>query len=59
MNRRVKQRFLAMGAILSVLGLALTAIRGAGIGYAAIFGVGIVLLVAGVFMKGTAPPSAA
>ena len=59
MNRRIKQRFLMMGGILSVLGLALTAIRGAGIGYVVILGVGIVLLIVGVFMKSTPSPSPA
>lgn len=59
MNRRVKQRFLAMGGILSVLGLALTVIRGAGIGSAVILGAGIVLLIAGVFVESAPPPSAA
>ena len=59
MNRRIKQRFLMMGGMLSVMGLVLTAIRGAGIGYAAILGAGIVLLIVGVFMKSTSPPSPA
>ncbi|MDE1858147.1 MAG: hypothetical protein KGI26_03660 [Thaumarchaeota archaeon] len=59
MNWRMKDRFLAMGAILSLLGLGLTAIRGAGVGYEGILGVGIVLLVLGVFWKKPAPPSSA
>ena len=59
MNRRVKQRFLAMGAILSLLGIALMAIRGVGIGYEGILGVGIILLVVGVFMKSPKPASSA
>lgn len=59
MNWRTKERFLAMGAILSLLGLGLTAIRGVGIGYGVILGVGLVLLVLGVFWKKPAPASSA
>lgn len=59
MNWRMKQRFLAMGAILSFLGLGLMVIRGAGIGYEGILGVGVVLLVLGVFWKKPTPPSSA
>lgn len=59
MNWRNKERLLAMGAILSLLGLALMAIRGVGVGYGGILGVGIVLLVLGVFWKNPKPQSSA
>ena len=59
MNWRTKERFLTMGAILSLLGLGLMAIRGVGIGYEGILGVGLVLLVLGVFWRKPAPPSSA
>ena len=59
MNWRMKQRFLAMGGILSLLGLGLMAIRGVGVGYEGILGVGLILLVVGVFWKKPAPQSSA
>lgn len=57
MNWRMKERLLAMGAILSLLGLGLMAARGAGIGYEGILGVGVILLVLGAFWKGSKPRS--
>ena len=48
---RSKLRFLLGGTIIFVLGLVLTAIRGLGPGYELLTGVGLVLLVAGLFWK--------
>ena len=48
---RLKLRFLAGGTIVFLLGLALSAIRGFGTGYAVLIGIGIVLLVLGLFWK--------
>jgi len=48
---RLKLRFLAGGTIVFLLGLALSAIRGFSPGYAVLMGIGIVLLVLGLFWK--------
>lgn len=52
---KLKLRFLAMGTILFLLGLGLGAVRGFGIGYYLLMGVGIVLLVLGLFWKDKPP----
>lgn len=57
MNWRIKQRFLAGGGIISILGLALMAIRGAKLPYEGLLGFGLVLLVLGVFWKKPTPSS--
>jgi hypothetical protein len=48
---RLKLRFLAGGTIIFLLGLSLGAVRGYGIGYEVLMGVGILLLVLGLFWK--------
>ena len=48
---KLKLRFLIGGTMLFLLGLGLGAVRGYGIGYEALMGVGIVLLVSGLFWK--------
>lgn len=55
----MKERFLVMGTILSLLGLGLMASRGTGIGYVALLGLGIVLLIAGVLWRRPQPRSPA
>ena len=47
----MKTRLLAMGSIISVLGLGLLATRGIGIAYAGLLLVGLALLVLGLFWK--------
>ena len=47
----MKLRFLAMGAIISILSLALITVRGAGLAYEGLFAVGILVLVVGVLWK--------
>jgi hypothetical protein len=51
MNWRVKERFLLMGGIISILSLGLMAARGARIAFEGLLGLGLVLLVLGVFWK--------
>ncbi|MDG6920188.1 MAG: hypothetical protein JRN44_00315 [Nitrososphaerota archaeon] len=51
MNWRVKERLLAMGVIISVLSLALMVAKGAGAPLEGMFGLGLVLLILGVFWK--------
>jgi hypothetical protein len=51
MNWRLKQRFLLMGGLISILSLALIASRGASAPLEALFGLGLALLVLGVFWK--------
>ncbi|HUH82312.1 MAG TPA: hypothetical protein VLX33_00365 [Nitrososphaerales archaeon] len=48
---KLKLRFLLGGAMIFVLGLVLTAVRGLGPGYELLMGVGVVLLVAGLVWK--------
>ncbi len=48
---RLKPRFLAGGAVIFLLGLSLGAVRGYGTSYAVLMGIGIVLLVLGLFWK--------
>lgn len=55
----MKERSLLSGAVLSLLGLGLMAVRGVGIGYEGILGVGVALLVIGSFLKKPAPSSSA
>ncbi|HKT21440.1 MAG TPA: hypothetical protein VJR06_02280 [Nitrososphaerales archaeon] len=59
MKWRMKERSLLSGAVLSLLGLGLMAVRGVGIGYEGILGVGVALLVIGSFLKKPAPSSSA
>ncbi len=47
----MKLRLFAMGTIISIIGLVLLATRGVQATYAGFFGLGIVLLVAGLFWK--------
>ncbi|MDG6908845.1 MAG: hypothetical protein JRM74_02385 [Nitrososphaerota archaeon] len=51
MNWRMKQRFLAMGGIISVLSLGLMAARGADAPLEGLFGLGLVLLLLGALWK--------
>jgi len=52
---RLKLRFLAGGTIIFILGLVLGTVRGFGPGYELLMGVGIVLLVLGLFWKDMSP----
>ena len=56
---RLKLRRQLGGAIVSILSLALMAIRGVAIGYEGLLVVGIAALVLGVFWKNPKPPSSA
>jgi hypothetical protein len=51
MNWRMKERFLLMGGIISVIGLGLIVVRGSELAYEGFFGLGLILLVLGVFWK--------
>jgi hypothetical protein len=47
----MKLRFLAMGSILSILSLLIMGTRGIQTSYEGLFGVGVILLVLGLFWK--------
>ena len=48
---KLKLRFLLGGTIIFILGLGLGAVRGYGINFEALIGIGVVLLVLGLFWK--------
>lgn len=52
---RLKLRFLTGGIMIFILGFALGTVRGFGPGYELLMGVGIVLLVLGLFWKDKSP----
>ena len=54
---RLKLRLQIAGAIVSIVSLALIAIKGAAIAYEGLLGVGIAALVLGVLWKNPKPPS--